>query len=109
MSAWKPFPYDSEPFTYEGDELAEAWDSLHAGDCEPWPDEGRIQAILEAHPDAAPGELGVKALLHVCGRGTLRCREKRRREPALLLQSAGRGGGRREEWVESHDRSDEVA
>lgn len=54
MSGWNPFPYDSEPFLYEGDTLREAWATLHAGDCEPWPDEAHIQAILDAHPDAAP-------------------------------------------------------
>ena len=54
MSSWNPFPYDATPFLYEGDTLRDAWDDLHTGDCEPWPDEAHLQSILEAHPDAAP-------------------------------------------------------
>jgi tetratricopeptide (TPR) repeat protein len=48
--AWAKFPHDSKAFDYSGDKLAKAWGKLHAGDCEPYPDEARIAALLAAHP-----------------------------------------------------------
>jgi tetratricopeptide (TPR) repeat protein len=48
--AWAKFPHDSKAFDYSGDKLAKAWDKLHAGDCEIFPDEVRIQSLLAAHP-----------------------------------------------------------
>jgi tetratricopeptide (TPR) repeat protein len=40
MTAAKPirFPYDQKPYSYDGDALRKAWDRLHAGDREPFPD-----------------------------------------------------------------------
>jgi tetratricopeptide (TPR) repeat protein len=54
MSNWNPFPHDGSAYLRSGDALAEDWAALHGGDCEPFPDEARIQALLEAHPKAAP-------------------------------------------------------
>lgn len=54
MTDWNDFPYDAADYRYDGDALAAAWDTLHTGDCEPWPDEKHCQRVLEAHPDAAP-------------------------------------------------------
>lgn len=54
MSDWHPFPHDPAAFLHPGDDLRKAWPKLHAGDCEPWPDEAHLQAVLERHPDAAP-------------------------------------------------------
>lgn len=54
MTDWHPFPHDATPYRLEGDALQEAWASLHAGDREPWPDEKRVQTVLERHPEAAP-------------------------------------------------------
>ncbi len=54
MSDWTPFPHDSAAYLRSGEALAADWPALHDGDCEPYPDETRIQALLEAHPKAAP-------------------------------------------------------
>jgi len=48
--AWAKFPHDSKSFDHAGDKLARAWPKLHAGDCEPFPDEARIAAILKGQP-----------------------------------------------------------
>ncbi len=42
-SDWAPFSADSGDFDYSGDRLQDAWESLHTGDCEPWPDDGQLQ------------------------------------------------------------------
>ena len=47
--AWAAFPHDAKAFDYAGDKLAKAWDKLHAGDCEPFPDEARIGKLLKAN------------------------------------------------------------
>jgi tetratricopeptide (TPR) repeat protein len=54
VTAWQPFPHDAAPFRYEKNALKDAWDGLHVGDREPWPDEERLQAVLENNPSAAP-------------------------------------------------------
>ncbi|MEM1413159.1 MAG: hypothetical protein AAGH19_12455, partial [Pseudomonadota bacterium] len=41
-------------FTYDGDQLQNAWEGLHSGDREPWPDADHLNGVLAAHPDAAP-------------------------------------------------------
>ena len=48
--AWARFAPANKAFDYAGDKLAKAWDSLHAGDCEPYPDEKRVAALLKANP-----------------------------------------------------------
>ena len=50
--SWAKFPHDNKSFDYAGDKLAKHWDALHAGDCEPFPDEKRITALLKKHPKA---------------------------------------------------------
>lgn len=40
---WHEFTGDSETFDYAGDALREAWEGLHAGDCEPWPESEALQ------------------------------------------------------------------
>ena len=51
---WAAFPHDAKPFAYAGDALKKAWPTLHAGDCEPWPDAKRATALLKAAGKAAP-------------------------------------------------------
>lgn len=46
--AWAAFPYDSKNFDYAGAKLEKAWAKLHAGDCEPYPDEADVAASLKA-------------------------------------------------------------
>ncbi len=43
MGAWKKFPYDNTRFGYAGDDLWQAWDHLHAGDCAAFPSEELLQ------------------------------------------------------------------
>ncbi len=47
---WAAFPYPNKAFDYSGPKLAKAWDKLHAGDQEPYPDAARISALLNANP-----------------------------------------------------------
>ena len=42
------FPYDAEPYSYEGDALRKAWNRLHRGDREPFPADAKLQAAWRA-------------------------------------------------------------
>jgi tetratricopeptide (TPR) repeat protein len=53
-SGWEKFPYEAKSFDYSGDKLKKAWSSLHAGDCEPFPDEKRAAALIKAVGKSAP-------------------------------------------------------
>jgi tetratricopeptide (TPR) repeat protein len=43
MKKWNAFPYEAEEFLYEGDALTRAWDALHRGDREPFPQDDTLQ------------------------------------------------------------------
>jgi tetratricopeptide (TPR) repeat protein len=45
-SGWAAFPHDAKHFDYSGEKLKKSWSALHAGDCEPFPDEKRSSALL---------------------------------------------------------------
>ncbi len=45
---WAKFPHPAKAFDYAGDKLETHWPALHAGDCEPFPDEARAAALLKA-------------------------------------------------------------
>jgi hypothetical protein len=47
---WAKFPHAAKAFDYAGPKLEKAWDKLHAGDQEPFPDEDRIAKLLKANP-----------------------------------------------------------
>ena len=51
---WAPFPHDAKAYAYAGEALKKAWPKLHAGDCEPFPDDKRAAALLKAAGKAAP-------------------------------------------------------
>jgi tetratricopeptide (TPR) repeat protein len=53
-SAWAAFPHDAKGFAYAGDALKKAWPRLHAGDCEPFPDDKRAAALIKAADKSAP-------------------------------------------------------
>jgi len=53
-SAWAAFPHDAKGFAYAGDALKKAWPRLHAGDCEPFPDDKRAAALIKAAGKSAP-------------------------------------------------------
>ncbi len=42
------FPYDQKPYSYVGDSLKKAWDRLHAGDREPFPETPQLQQAWRA-------------------------------------------------------------
>lgn len=43
------FPYDQKPYSYDGEALKEAWDRLHAGDREPFPETPQLQQAWRAY------------------------------------------------------------
>lgn len=47
---WAPFPHASKAFDHAGPKLEKAWDKLHAGDQEPYPDADRIGKLIKAQP-----------------------------------------------------------
>ena len=42
------FPYEQKPYSYDGEALRKAWDRLHKGDCEPYPDDAPLQQAWRA-------------------------------------------------------------
>lgn len=54
-SKWASFPHDGKAYAYAGDALKKAWPALHAGDNEPYPDNKRAQALIDAAGKAAKG------------------------------------------------------
>ena len=54
-SKWAVFPHDAKAYAYTGDALKKAWNGLHAGDNEPYPDAKRAQALLDAAGNASKG------------------------------------------------------
>lgn len=47
---WVKFPHSSAAFDYAGAKLAKAWDRLHAGDQEPFPDKKHVAALQKQYP-----------------------------------------------------------
>jgi len=45
---WAAFTPQGKPFDFSGARLRKAWDGLHAGDGEPWPDVERAQGLIDA-------------------------------------------------------------
>ena len=43
------FPYDQKPYSYDGEVLKKAWDRLHAGDREPFPETQQLQQAWRAY------------------------------------------------------------
>ena len=61
-TAWATFPHDAKAFAYAGEALKKAWPKLHAGDCEPFPDDKRAAALIKAAGKAAPKGLDAAGL-----------------------------------------------
>lgn len=61
-AGWAKFPHDAKAYDYSGEKLKKAWASLHAGDCEPFPDDKRAAALIKAAGKAAPKGLDAAAL-----------------------------------------------
>jgi tetratricopeptide (TPR) repeat protein len=60
-SAWAAFPNPDPTFEYQGEALKKAWSALHAGDCEPYPDEKHASALIASAGKSAKG-IEAKAL-----------------------------------------------
>lgn len=60
-SAWKKFPYADKAYDYDGAKLKKAWDKLHRGDREPFPDAAWVEKIVAAHPKLDPKMPATKA------------------------------------------------
>lgn len=61
-TAWAAFPHNAKSYAYAGDALKQAWPKLHAGDCEPFPDDKRAAALIKAAGKAAPKGIDAAAL-----------------------------------------------
>ncbi len=61
-TTWAKFPHDQKAFDFVGDKLKKSWPALHAGDREPFPDEKRAAALLQAAGRKAPKGLDAAAL-----------------------------------------------
>lgn len=50
MAAAKPleFPYEQKPYSYDGPALKKAWERLHKGDLEPYPEDAPLQQAWRA-------------------------------------------------------------
>lgn len=48
--AWAKFPYHDKRFVYSAASVKKAWDRLHRGDCEPWPNgSAMVEAWIAFH------------------------------------------------------------
>lgn len=47
--AWKKFPHPDKAFSYAGAALKKNWARLHRGDCEPFPDDAKVQDAWRAY------------------------------------------------------------
>ena len=47
---WKAFPYEAKDYAYEGAALEKAWNELHRGHCEPFPDAAFVARAFARHP-----------------------------------------------------------
>ena len=47
--AWKSFPKPDKSFQYAGAALKKNWPRLHCGDCEPFPDDTKVQAAWRSY------------------------------------------------------------
>ena len=61
-SGWAKFPHDNKAFDYAGDRLEKAWQTLHAGDGEAFPDAKRAAALVKASGKTAPKGLDAAAV-----------------------------------------------
>lgn len=52
---WVKFPHASAAFDYTGAKLAKAWERLHAGDQEPFPDKKHVAALQKQYPQLKQG------------------------------------------------------
>ncbi|HEX5754993.1 MAG TPA: hypothetical protein VFY12_01395, partial [Arenimonas sp.] len=68
-AGWAKFPHEAKAFDYSGDKLKKAWAALHAGDCEPFPDDKRAAALIKAAGKAAPKGMDAATLAEALQEG----------------------------------------
>lgn len=51
---WKEFAFKEASYNYMGDALKNNWARLHKGDCEDFPEAGKLQALIAANPSLRP-------------------------------------------------------
>ena len=47
--SWKEFPHPDKAFSYPAAALEKNWTRLHRGDCEPFPDQAKVQAAWRSY------------------------------------------------------------
>jgi tetratricopeptide (TPR) repeat protein len=47
--SWKKFPHPDKAFSYPGAALKKNWNRLHRGDCEPFPDDPKVQSAWRSY------------------------------------------------------------
>ena len=47
--AWKKFPYSDTAYAYAGAALEKNWARLHRGDCEPFPQDAKVQEAWRSY------------------------------------------------------------
>lgn len=52
---WPAFPHAQDDYDYAGSALHKAWERLHMGDREPWPDAAWVKKVCAAFPAAKAG------------------------------------------------------
>lgn len=60
--SWVPMPSRAPRFDFSGKALETAWEALHRGDLEPWPDLPRARRLLKAAENEAPAGLDATTL-----------------------------------------------
>lgn len=100
MHTWTEFPYPDPSFDFAGDSLANAWDDLHTGDCEPFPEDealqeawrcfhrGEFQRAVELADEA--GLAGHAVANKATGIYATYLEDNERRKAALFLEAAER-------------------
>lgn len=61
-AAWAAFPASNKAFEYSAAGLQKAWERLHSGDGEPFPDVKRAQQLIKSAGKAAPKDLSADDL-----------------------------------------------
>lgn len=86
---WAAFPYPDRAYDYAGDKLAKAWNALHAGDQEPFPDDKHVAALLKANPKLGKDAAKLAAQLQDAWRAFHRGDFHEAYEAGVALQALG--------------------
>ena len=87
--AWAAFPHPDKAFDYDGAKLAKAWNALHAGDQEPYPDEKRVGDLLKANPKLGKDAGAIAAQLQDAWRAFHRGDFEQAHDAGVALKALG--------------------